>query len=94
MRILLFILLLTAVAGGLVKLRRDEVVARHEIQQLQTRLFLQRRRLWDLDVRLGTLTAVDAIRTRAEEMGLTLVPPGEQDIPRLWPNVLAQAPRN
>lgn len=90
MRFAFVILSLAVIAAGVVRLRRDEVLTRHEIQRLQGRQLLQRRRLWDLDVRLGALTAVNAVTIRAEEMGLTLVAPHGWDYA---PHGSAQATR-
>lgn len=79
MRLALVILSMTAIAIGLVKLRSDEVTARHDIQTLQQRLVMQRQVMAEQDVRLSQLKAVEAVRARAEDMGLGLVPPGTAD---------------
>jgi hypothetical protein len=79
MRIAFVIVGLTVIAMGLVTLRRDEVTDRHEIQRLQGRLIAQRRDLSEQDCRLGELTALAAVRNRAQDMGISLIPPGQQD---------------
>lgn len=79
MRIALVIVVLTAIAVGLVEIRRQEVFFQHEIQQLtkdQSRLGQES---WAMDVRLGSLTAVEALRARAQEMGLIMEEPGATD---------------
>ena len=81
MRMALIIVVLTAIAVGLVQFRREEVVLQHQIQQLQMELLHQRRENRALDVRLGRLTAVEALRTRAQEMGLALEGPGQLPAP-------------
>jgi hypothetical protein len=75
MRIALVILLLTAIGVGLVEIRRQEVVFQHEIQQLTKDQVRLGQESWALDVRLGSLTAVEALRSRAQEMGLVLEGP-------------------
>ena len=75
MRIVLVIVTLTAIAVGLVELRRQEVVYQHEIHTLAMELRSRRQESQALDVRLGALTAVQALRTRAQEMGLELEAP-------------------
>jgi cell division protein FtsL len=74
-RIALVIVVLTAIAVGLVELRRQEVVCQHEIHKLAMELRSRRQESQALDVRLGALTAVEALRTRAQEMGLSLEGP-------------------
>lgn len=78
MRTAVVIAALTLLGLGLVKMRRDEAAALHEIQQLSRQLTRQRRQLWDLDYRLGELTSVQALRTRAQEMGVVMAPPYER----------------
>ncbi|NQU75137.1 MAG: hypothetical protein HQ546_02340 [Planctomycetes bacterium] len=89
MRIAFVIVILAVIAASLVTFRSQEAVTRHEIQCLQAQLIEQRHGQWDLDVSLGVLTAVEAVRERADKMGLTLVPPGTQEGPQDWASVLA-----
>ena len=77
MRFFFVIAALAVIAVGLVKLRTDEIRARSEAQRAQTRLIAQREALWAQEVRLGELGAVDAVRIRAEELGIALLAPGE-----------------
>jgi hypothetical protein len=94
MRIAVVIVGLTAIAMGLMSLRREEVSYWHATQRLQGRLISQRRELSGLDCRWGELTAVDAVRNRAQDMGISLIPPGQQD-PNARPlGQLAQDSRN
>jgi hypothetical protein len=76
MRIALVIVVLTAIAVGLVEIRRQEVVFQHEVQQLSKDQSRLGQESWALDVRLGSLTAVEALRARAQEMGIVLEAPG------------------
>ncbi len=62
------ILILAALAVALTHLRRQEVLLRHEIQQLQSRQVQLRRKLWDQQVRLGYLTAPDRMQRRLQEL--------------------------
>ena len=72
MRLILIIVLLGAVAVGLVQIRRAETVTRYRTQQIRsTRMRLQRV-LWDQQIDLANLTAPAEIRHRAEEMALNL----------------------
>ena len=81
MRVGMVILALAAIGLGVVKIRKDEVVALREIQQFQTRLIEQRRTLQAQQVRLAELKAMDALRSRAEDMGLSLVLPASEPPP-------------
>jgi hypothetical protein len=67
------IVALAAMAVGLVHVRRAEVIACHEAQQLQLRQMKLRRRLWDQQIALSYLTAPSEVRRRSEEMCLGLV---------------------
>ena len=73
MRMSLVIVVLAAIAVGLVQIRREKIRARHEIQQMRARQVLVRRRLWDQDVRIGQLTTPERIRNRVRCMGLEMV---------------------
>ena len=70
MRLALVIVLLGAVAVALVHLRRAEMAARHEIQQLQVDQIELRRRFWDQQVRLSRLTAPALLRRQAAALDL------------------------
>lgn len=73
MRIAVVILSLAGVAVGLVHLRRAELIARHESQQLQLQQVTLRRQLWDQQIHLSYLAAPAEVRRRSEEMCLDLV---------------------
>jgi len=72
-RMALVILLLAGIAVALVHIRRAEIIARHEIQQLRMRQVKLRRQLWDQQIRLGLLTTPEKVRRRVEDMQLDLV---------------------
>jgi len=72
-RIAIVILSLAGVAVGLVHLRRAELIARHESQQLQLQQVTLRRQLWDQQIHLSYLAAPAEVRRRSEEMCLDLV---------------------
>lgn len=72
MRLALIIALLTAIAVGLVHVRRAEIGARHEAQRLQLRQVRLRRQLWAQQGRLGRLTAPRRVRQRVRDMGLEM----------------------
>ncbi len=80
MRIAFAIVGLTAVALGLVACRHEEIAAQHQIHRLQSRLLSQRSTLWDLDVRLGDLTAIDAVAARAQDFDLRMLRPDLQPV--------------
>ena len=63
---------LTAIAVGLVHIRRQEIVLRHEIQRMQSEHTSLRREIWDRQVRLGHLMAPREIKQRSETMALDL----------------------
>jgi hypothetical protein len=72
MRLILVILGLTAIALGLVHIRRQELAVRYDMQRIETRHAEIRRDLWDRQVEVGHLTTPQAIRYRAEVMALEL----------------------
>jgi len=78
LRLAIVIVSVTAIAVGLVHLRRREIAARHRIQRLAAEQVRLRRALWDQQVRLGELTAPGCVRQRAEEMALGLWPKTDQ----------------
>lgn len=73
MRLLPIIVFLSAIAVGVVHIRRAEITSRHEIQRLQSRRVEVRRLLWDQQVQLSKRMAPAEIRRRADEMCLELV---------------------
>jgi len=70
------IVILAAIAVGLVHVRRAETNAHHRIQRLQLHRASLRRTLWDQQVRLGYLTAPGRIRRRSQKMALNLTEEG------------------
>jgi hypothetical protein len=70
MRFALVIASLAAIAVGLIQIRRTELTTRHEIQRLASLEVTLRRRLWDQQMEIGCLTAPQAVRMRAEAMGI------------------------
>ena len=76
MRIAVIILAMGVIAAGLVKLRRDEVVAQHQSQELYLQLNAQRRTLSEQNARLGDLRAPWAVEARAQDMGVSFNPQG------------------
>jgi len=73
MRMGIVIIVLAAMGVGLVQIRRQEMTARHEIQSLRAAQVKIRRTLWEQQVRMGELTAPQAVRRRAAEMALGLI---------------------
>lgn len=78
MRVAFAIVCLTAIGLTVVVCRHAEVSAQHDIHRLQGRLADQRRQLWDLDVRMGQLTALHALEVRAEDMHTRLLEPHQR----------------
>ena len=70
MRLALVILALGAIAVGLVHIRRAELSARHEIQQLQVAEVKLRRRLWDQQVRMGQLVSPREVDKRMAALAI------------------------
>ncbi len=73
MRIAVVIILLAAIAVGVVNIRRMELSARHQMRLLEMRCRKLRRQLDGQEVDLGRLVALDEVRRRAEEMGLKTI---------------------
>ena len=88
MRVAFAIVCLAAIGLMLVVCRHAEVSTQHEIHRLQGRLVAQRRQLWDLDVRMGRLTSMQALEVRAEDMHTRLLEP-HQRIDGPWDAVSA-----
>jgi len=88
MRIAFSIVCLAAIGLTLVACRHEEVSTQHEIQRLQGRLVVQRRRLWDLDVRMGRLTSLQALDSRAETLHTRLLAPHQRMV-GAWDEVYA-----
>ena len=76
MRIAAVIVALTVMAVSLVHIRRAELVARHDAQELQLQQVTLRRQLWDQQITLSNLATPAEVRRRAEEMSLDLVNKG------------------
>ena len=72
MRIAFVIVSLTAIALGLVHLRREEVAMRREMQQVQSEHAKVRREIWDRQMRIGDMLTPQAIRFRSEVMALEM----------------------
>ncbi len=80
MRLAIIIIGLTAIAIGLVHIRRQEVATRHELLRTQARHATLRRQIWDRQVELGHLTTPEAIRQRAERLALDLAEGAGEDV--------------
>lgn len=74
MRFALIIVCLTSIAVARVHLRRAELVARHDAQELANRQIELRRALWDQQVRMGYLTA--PAKVRRQVLGMATERPG------------------
>ncbi len=70
MRIAFVIVSLTAIALGLVHLRRKEVVMCRDMQRLQSQHAKVRREIWDRQMKIGDMMTPRAIRFRSEVMSL------------------------
>ncbi len=73
MRLAVVIITLAAMAVTLVHIRRAEIAARNEIEQLYLQRRQFRRVLWDQQIVLSELTNPRAVRDRSQEMSLGLV---------------------
>jgi hypothetical protein len=81
MRIALIILGLTVIAVGLVHLRRQEVLVRHEIQRLESEHARTRREVWRREVELAKTFSPEEIRRRAKAMALEMTGDGQSLLP-------------
>jgi hypothetical protein len=86
LRLALIIVCLTSIAVARVHLRRCELLARHDSQELANRQVELRRALWDQQVRMSYLTAPAKVRQQAIEMlgpsgGPTIQRPGTPAAP-------------
>ncbi len=72
MRIAFIIVGLTAIAVGLVHIRRQSLAVRYDIQRLESRHVSLRREIWDRRVRLEHMLAPGAVKQRSEIMALDL----------------------
>ena len=72
MRIAIIIIGITAIATGLVIIRREDVRLRHEIQITQTQHIALRRQVWDRHMELAHLLTPISIEYRVEAMDLDL----------------------
>lgn len=75
MRMAMFILVLAAIATGLVAIRKDELVTNHQTRRLQARLYEQDKELSRQKAERAYLKAPQAVRRRAVEQGVALDPP-------------------
>jgi hypothetical protein len=71
-RFALLIIALAVVTVGIVHLRREEIRARHQLQDLQIRQVKLRRALYDQQARLGMLTCPRRVRQRAAQLAVDL----------------------
>lgn len=79
MRLAIIIIGITAIAAGLVAIRREDVRLRHEIQKNQTRHIALRRQVWDRHMELAHLLTPTSIEYRVEAMDLDLSLNGKKD---------------
>ena len=82
--VLLTLILLTAAGGGLTLLwLRGEISASAgRIRATEARLAETKRRLQFVNVKVAEATTPDALRRRASQMGLALVPPKQEQVVR------------
>ncbi len=73
MRLAVVIIALSAIAVGLVHIRRARTGACHEIQKLENQQIALKRQLQDQQVQLGWLTSPSEIHRKAAEMALPMV---------------------
>jgi len=79
MRLVLIILMLAGIALAMVHIRRADILARHEVMELQDEQIRIRRTLNDQQVDLSRLGAPLEVRRRAKEMGISLMLNGRGD---------------
>lgn len=72
MRLALIIIGFTAIALGLVSLRRQDLVVRHEMQNIDNEHEKLRPEMWYYLSEIGWLTTPEMIRKRKEKMSLDM----------------------
>lgn len=80
-RALLVLFLMVAVGVAIVILRQESARVANRVQQLHHQKITLEQDLWSLELRLARLRGPEAIRRRAAEIGLGVMPPG-MDAPR------------
>lgn len=78
MRIAFVILCMAVIGVYLVEFRQEEMKANYQARRLQTERLAQRRVLWDQDVRMGELKALERVQARAEDMNVSMLAPGQR----------------
>jgi hypothetical protein len=71
MKLFPVVILLAAIAVGMVHVRRRQVACANETQRFHSREVDLRRKLWDQHVRLGYLTSPRRVAGGADGVGLT-----------------------
>lgn len=69
----LIILAMAAVTVAMVHVRREQIRARHQLQQLRLEQVQLRRKVCDQQAQVGILTAPKAVRQRVGELAVGLV---------------------
>lgn len=74
-RALFILLLMVAIGVAIVLIRGESARAANRIQELHTESIDLEQRLWSAEIELARKREPRAIRKRAKEMGLSIVPP-------------------
>lgn len=74
-RALFILFLMVAISVAIVLVRGESARSANRIQQLHAESIDLEQRLWSAEIELARMREPRAIRRRAEEMGLSIVPP-------------------
>lgn len=80
-RMLVVLLMMVAVGVAIVAIRGESAKASNRVQYLHGRQVALEQELWAKEMELARLRGPDAIRRRASELGLDLVPPNAETRP-------------
>ncbi len=76
-RALLVLLMMVAIGIAVVVIRGESAKAASRIQQLHQETITLEQTLWSMELELAKLRGPEAIRRRAETLGLDVVPPSQ-----------------
>ena len=80
-RALLVLVMMVAVALGVVAVRGESAKAANRVQRLHQHQVALEQRLWTQEMELARLRGPEEIRRRASELGLDVIPPKTKAAP-------------
>ncbi|MFQ5412114.1 MAG: hypothetical protein ACE5EC_07440 [Phycisphaerae bacterium] len=79
-RTLIVLLMMIAIGVAIVVIRGESAKTSNRIQQLHQNKIALQQKLWTQELELAKLRGPEAIRRRAEELGLNVVPPSQDAV--------------